>query len=78
MSHQSINYSNIFLNFRTLEDTVCDAGIPEHCLLYVCSGEVEFLDNGKKILLKAGECAFIRKDIRIKMYIRTDKEFTVY
>lgn len=78
MAHESINYSNIFLNFRVSEDTVCDAGIPEHCLLYICSGEVEFMDNGKKVLLKAGDCAFIRRDVRVTMHKRSDKKNNVY
>ena len=74
MELQNINYSNIFLNFRVSEDTICDAGIPEHCLLYICSGEMEFIENGKKIILKEGECAFIRLDVIIIMHKRRCKK----
>lgn len=75
---QNINYSNIFLNFKVSEDTVCDTGIPEHCLLYICSGEVEFIDNGKKVFLRAGECAFIRRDVRVVMHKRSCKKSNAY
>lgn len=78
MAYQSINYSNIFLNFRSIEDTVCDAGIPEHCLLYICSGEVEFIDKGKRTILKEGDCAFIRRDIRVMMHKRSCKKNNYY
>ena len=78
MAYEQINYSNIFLNFRIDEDSVCDNGIPEHCLLYVCSGEIEFNDNGKKTLVKSGECAFIRRDIRITMHKRSCIKTNIY
>ena len=61
------NYSNIFLNMKVMEDTVCDYGIPEHCLIYVFSGRVDFNEPNHAATIKAGECAFIRKGHRIKM-----------
>ena len=75
---ESINYSNIFLNHRLFENAVCDLGIPEHCILYVCSGEVEFDDNDKTIFVREGECAFIRRDVRLKMHKRSSDESGVY
>lgn len=78
MEYQSNNYSNIFLNFKAFEDTICDMGIPEHCLLYICSGEVEFMDGGKKIILKGGDCAFIRRDIKVVMHKRSCKKAKTY
>ena len=78
MENQQINYSNIFWNFKMHEDTVCDTGIPEHCLLYICSGEMEFQENGKKVFLRAGECAFVRRDIRVVMHKRSCRKTNVY
>lgn len=75
---QSNNYSNIFLNFKISEDAICDMGIPEHCLLYICSGEIEFQDNGKKVIMRAGDCAFIRRDLRIAMHKRSCSKTNVY
>ena len=72
--HQYINYSNIFLNHRMLEDTICDLGIPDHCMIYVCSGYVDFLENGRKITVREGECAFIRRDHRVVMHKKSNKE----
>ena len=39
---------------------------------------MEFIENGKKIILKEGECAFIRRDIRIIMYKRSCKKSNYY
>lgn len=73
-----INYSNIFLNMKVSEDTICDLGIPEHCLLYVYSGKVDFREDNHSIIVSAGECAFIRKGHRIKMTKYSDKNTQVY
>lgn len=73
-----INYSNIFLNMKVSEDTICDLGIPEHCLLYVYSGQVDFREDNHSIIVSAGECAFIRKGHRIKMTKYSDKKTQVY
>lgn len=77
-NHQLINYSNIFLTFKVAEDTICDVGIPEHCLLYICSGEAEFIERGKKIIVREGECAFIRRDNRLVMHKRSSKSTAIY
>ena len=73
-----INYSNIFLNMKVTEDTICDHGVLEHCLLYVYSGKVEFEEAGHSITICAGECAFIRKGHRIRMIKYSDQDTHVY
>lgn len=73
-----INYSNIFLNMKVMENTVCDHGVLEHCLLYVYSGRVELEEAGHSITIHAGECAFIRKGHRIKMVKCSDKDSHIY
>lgn len=72
------NYSNIFLNMKVMEDTVCDYGIPEHCLIYVFSGRVDFNEPNHAVTIKAGECAFIRKGHRIKMTKYSDEDTHIY
>ena len=44
------NYSNIFLNMKVMEDTVCDYGIPEHCLIYVFSTGI--FTNSSRLMIK--------------------------
>ena len=78
MAHQHINYSNIVLNFRKSEDSVCDVGIPDHCLLYIYSGEITFHEGEKKIVVREGECAFIRRDVRITMHKKSSPKTGYY
>lgn len=73
-----INYSNIFLNMKVTENTICDYGVMEHCLLYVYSGKVEFEEASHSVTIRAGECAFIRKGHRIKMIKYSDKDTHIY
>lgn len=73
-----VNYSNVFLTLKKTEDSVCDLGIPEHCLVYVCSGEIEFFEGEQRILVREGECAFVRKDNRLKMHKRSSRKTNIY
>ena len=66
------------MNIRAIEDKICEMSILEHCVLYNCSGEVELMDGGKKIILKAGDCAFIRRDIKVVMHKRSCKKAKTY
>lgn len=65
---QTISYSDIFLSCFSESGTHCVHSKPEHVLLYLYSGEQVIVDQNKKITIKAGECAFIRRDHRLKMY----------
>ena len=65
---KTIAYSGIFLSCFSDYSEKCIHATPEHVLVYLYSGEQVIEDRNKKIKLKAGECAFIRRDHRLKMY----------
>ena len=65
---KTVNYSGIFLScFADYSEKYIHA-TPEHVLVYLYSGEQIIEDRNKKIKLQAGDCAFIRRDHRLKMY----------
>ena len=65
---KTIEYSGIFLSCFSDYSEKCIHATPEHVLVYLYSGEQVIEDRNKKIILKAGDCAFIRRDHRLKMY----------
>ena len=65
---RTINYSGIFLSCFSDYSEKCIHATPEHVLVYLYSGEQVIEDRNKKITIKAGECAFIRRDHRLMMY----------
>lgn len=65
---QTISYSDIFLSCFSEYGTHCVHSKPEHVLVYLYSGEQVIIDRNKKTIIKAGECAFIRRDHRLTMY----------
>jgi AraC family transcriptional regulator, exoenzyme S synthesis regulatory protein ExsA len=65
---KTINYSGIFLSCFSDYSEKCIHATPEHVLLYLYSGEQIIEDRNKKITIKAGECAFIRRNHRLMMY----------
>nr|WP_314895817.1 AraC family transcriptional regulator [uncultured Flavobacterium sp.] len=67
-SLKTIAYSGIFLSCFSDYSEKCIHATPEHVLVYLYSGEQVIEDRNRKITLQAGECAFIRRDNRLKMY----------
>lgn len=65
---KTIAYSGIFLSCFSDYSEKCIHSTPEHVLVYLYSGEQLIEDRNRKITLQAGECAFIRRDHRLKMY----------
>lgn len=65
---KTISFSGIFLSCFTDYSEKCVHATPEHTLVYLYSGEQVIEDRDRKIVLKAGDCAFIRRDHRLKMY----------
>ncbi|MFD2599075.1 helix-turn-helix domain-containing protein [Sphingobacterium corticis] len=73
---KTINYSGIFLSCFTDYSEKCIHATPEHVLLYLYSGEQIIEDSNKKIKIKAGECAFIRRNNRLTLHKNSKgKEF---
>lgn len=64
----TIAYSGIFLSCFSDYSEKCIHAAPEPVLVYLYSGEQIIEDGNKKIKLQAGDCAFIRRDHRLKMY----------
>lgn len=69
-----ITYKGVFLTcFGDLQER-CFHAMPEHVLFYLYSGEQTIVDRDKKVTVKVGECAFIRRDHRIEMLKYSDGE----
>jgi len=65
---KTISYSGIFLSCFSDYSEKCIHATPEHVLVYIYSGEQVIEDRDKTIKLQAGDCAFIRRNHRLKMY----------
>lgn len=65
---KTIAYSGIFLSCFSDYSEKCIHATPEHVLVYLYSGEQVIEDRNNTITLRAGDCAFIRRDHRLKMY----------
>ncbi|WP_243699234.1 helix-turn-helix domain-containing protein [Flavobacterium hiemivividum] len=65
---KTLSYSGVFLSCFSDFSEKCIHATPEHVLVYLYSGEQIIEDRNNKIKLKAGDCAFIRRDHRLKMY----------
>jgi len=72
---KTISYSGIFLSCFSDYSEKCIHATPEHVLVYLYSGEQVIEDRNKKITLQAGDCAFIRRDHRLKMYKNSKGEY---
>lgn len=71
--YKTINYSNIFLHRQCDKDTERECQCWEHTLVYVCSGELEIVENGRTLHIREGECVFIRRDHRIYLNKRCSR-----
>lgn len=65
---KTVSYSGIFISCFSDYSEKCIHATPEHVLVYLYSGEQIIEDRNKKIKLRVGDCAFIRRDHRLKMY----------
>jgi len=57
--------SNVFIASYFTDDQDCAHENYEHTLIYICSGELEIDERGKKTVLYEGDCAFMRRDNRM-------------
>lgn len=62
-----LDYSNVFIASYFTDNRECTHTNREHTLIYLCSGELEITEEGKKHILRAGECAFMRRDHRMTL-----------
>lgn len=69
MKHLEVfDCSNIFIGCYFTDDHECIHCNREHTLIYVYSGELEIIENGKKSVLHSGDCAFMRRDNRMILH----------
>lgn len=61
----TLNYSDVFYSFFTHNDSICHDKAVSHYLVYIYSGEMLLVENGKEISIRAGECVFIKRDHRV-------------
>lgn len=60
-----LDLSDIFIASYFTDDRECVHVNAEHTLIYLCSGMLEITDHGERTTLRAGECAFMRRDNRM-------------
>lgn len=65
---RTLSYSGVFLSCFADYSEKCIHATPEPVLVYLYSGEQVIEDRDKHITLQAGDCAFVRRDHRLKMY----------
>lgn len=57
--------SNVFIGTYFTDDRGCAHCNREHTLIYISSGELEITEKGRKTVLRAGDCAFMRRDNKL-------------
>lgn len=66
MEHLDVfDCSNVLIASYFTDDRGCAHENREHTLIYLCSGELEIEERGKKTVLHKGDCAFMRRDNRM-------------
>lgn len=66
MEEQKVfDISDAFLASYLTDDRQCAHPNREHTLVYLCSGELEIEQEGRRTVLHEGECAFMRRDHRM-------------
>lgn len=78
MEEQKVfDISDVFLASYLTDDRQCAHPNREHTLVYLCSGELEIEQEGRRTVLHEGECAFMRRDHRmiLKKRVRQAKPY---
>lgn len=57
--------SNVMIASYFTDDRGCAHENREHTLIYLCAGELEIDERGRKTTLHPGDCAFMRRDNRM-------------
>ena len=59
------DYSNVLIASYFTDNRGCAHENRDHTLIYLCSGELEIEERGRRTVLRAGDCAFMRRDNRM-------------
>ena len=72
-----LDMSNVFIASYFTDDRQCSHANKEHTLIYLQSGELEINERGHITNLKAGDCAFIRRDnqVMLQKYIKEGQPY---
>lgn len=68
------NCSDALIASYFTDDRGCAHENKEHTLIYLCSGELEIEERGKKTVLHPGDCAFMRRDNRMWLQKRVEND----
>lgn len=66
--------SNVLIASYFSDDRGCAHENKEHTLIYLCSGELDIEERGRKTRLRAGDCAFMRRDNRMWLQKRASAD----
>lgn len=69
-----LDYSDVFIACYFTDSAHCVHSNREHTLMYVDSGELEIDDAGRRTVIRAGECAFMRRDHRMILHKHASPE----
>ncbi len=64
------NYSDIFFSYYFNNDTSCAHMSQNHSMSYVYSGEMVLQEKDREVVVRKGECVFIRRDNRVVIHKR--------
>lgn len=63
----ALNYNDILVLCTFRENEVCHHAMIDHSLVYVYSGKLTIVSEGKHTVLTAGECAFLARNFNLEM-----------
>lgn len=70
---KAFDFSNMLRESYFTDDCPCAHPNCEHTLIYLCSGELEVEQEGRRTVLHEGECAFMRRDHRMILQRRVSQ-----
>lgn len=60
-------YADIFFSYYFSDQCKCTKMVKDHMLVYIYSGEYTLEEGNRTIVVKPGECVFLRRDNRVNM-----------
>lgn len=71
MEHLDVfDCSNVLIACYFTDNKECVHENKEHTLIYLCQGELEIEERGQRTVLHEGDCAFMRRDHRLRLQKR--------
>lgn len=73
-NYKVFDCSNVLIGSYFNSDFGCAHENKEHTLIYLLSGELEITERGRKTVLHPGDCAFMRRDNRLWLQKKPEKD----